>query len=113
MFSEQYYNFQKCTYSQVVKCNDRDCCGESRSDLKNVLPMSNGFLSPPFPLCRLNNGSLTIPSPEETKENDSFLDLPTRQAIGLKPAPKTGFPVPYDFYCPSLMNEIKGNYIIQ
>lgn len=72
--------------------------------------MSNGFLPPPFPVRRASNGQLVIPSPEETEEKDSFLDLFTRQAIGLKPSSTTGFPVPYDFYCPSVYKDIEGEF---
>lgn len=71
--------------------------------------MSNGFLPPPFPLRRTSSdGLLIIPSPEDTEEKDNFPDLFMRLAIGLKPVTATGLPVPYDYYCPSVRNEIQG-----
>ena len=48
------------------------------------------FSIAPFPDRRSNDGQLIITLPEETQEKDSFLDLFTGQAIGLKPVTITG-----------------------
>ncbi|KAJ8682384.1 hypothetical protein QAD02_018176 [Eretmocerus hayati] len=93
---------------QIAKCNDRDCCGDLRSSLKDILPLSDGFLPPPFPLRRKECGILGIPTPADTNPNDSVHDLSLRQSIGLRPCTTTGSPVPYDYYCPSIRDQITG-----
>lgn len=72
--------------------------------------MTNGFLPPPFPLCRATDGSLSIPDPNDTEKQNHFPDLFLRLAIGIKPVTATDVPVPYDFYCPSLRNDIIGKF---
>ena len=90
---------------------DRNCCGDWRSNLNDLLPLSNGFLPPPLPIRRTNDGVLVIPTPEDTQETDSFCDLFFRQSIGLKPTTATGLFLSYDFYCPSVRNEITGKRV--
>lgn len=70
--------------------------------------MSDGFLPPPFPLRRTDDGKLFIPDPDDIKEDDSFSDLFLRQSIGIKPVTAMGNNIPYDYYCPSVRYEIEG-----
>lgn len=35
-------------FLQIVKCVDKDCCRDWRSNIKDILPLSNGFLTPHF-----------------------------------------------------------------
>ncbi|KAJ8680486.1 hypothetical protein QAD02_016273 [Eretmocerus hayati] len=94
---------------QVVKCNDRDCCGDLGCSLKYILPQSDDVLPPPFLLRRSKDGILEIPTREDTNSNDSFCDLFLKQSIGLRPFTTTASPVSYDYYCPSVRNRITGH----
>ncbi|XP_051158573.1 uncharacterized protein LOC127279958 [Leptopilina boulardi] len=94
-------------FLQIVKCADRQCCGEWRSNIKDVLSVSDGFLPPPFPLRRTDEGKLFIPDLDDIKEDDSFPDLFLRQSIGIKPVTAMGINIPYDYYCPSVRYEIE------
>ncbi|XP_051156349.1 uncharacterized protein LOC127278594 [Leptopilina boulardi] len=94
-------------FLQIVKCIDRDCCGDWRSSLKDVLPLSNRFLPSPFPLHRTNLGTLEIPSPKDNNvTKHSFHDLCLNQAIAIKPVTANGFKVPHDYYCPSVRDQV-------
>ncbi|XP_014225558.1 uncharacterized protein LOC106651539 [Trichogramma pretiosum] len=59
-------------FLQIVKCDDRNCCSDFKSDINIIL--KDRFLSPPLLLKRQKDGRLTLADPTtDTKETFSFL----------------------------------------
>jgi len=91
---------------QVVKCEDFDCCGPMRSNLKSYLP--SGFLPPPLKFIR--NSAGIVPAPRGSAEDGKFIGLSKRMCLNkLDPEyifkETYHFPLPYDFHCPSLSDK--------
>lgn len=82
---------------QVIKCDDKSCCGETKSDIKMVL---SNFLPPPLSIKNTPKISYDI--------NGKFVSL----LLAIK-LPKTILTdwlvesdVPYDYCCPSMNGKI-------
>lgn len=90
-------------FLQISKCNNLQCCGEIRSNIRSLL--TGQFLSPPYPLHQTNEGSIIIPPPN-SEQPIKFAPLLVRLAV--KITPKHEYQqIPYDLYCPSVFREIK------
>lgn len=88
---------------QVVKCDDRQCCKELRSSLRDLLPQ--WFLKAPFPVLQTSRG-LKIPKPEE-HDGKTFAPFLLRQSLNISPQHDRFEDIPYDSYCPSLCSNPK------
>lgn len=94
---------------QITKCDNIECCGPTRSNIRSILPM--GFL-PPQKLCKQHEvtGMLTALKLDEKDEHAKF--LPLFQNLSLKvieSVDHTSFKeIPYDFYCPSVQSELSS-----
>ncbi|KAL4710004.1 hypothetical protein ACJJTC_015982 [Scirpophaga incertulas] len=88
-------------FLQIVKCTNKECCGDIRSDIRKILPQ--GFFPPPYPL--RSESSLIFPSPEDVKASDHFASLFVRQSLNMEVEAPFKI-VPYDFYCPSIQDAL-------
>lgn len=87
-------------FIQVVKCGDRDCCSEPRSDLFKFLKQ---FV--PAPLCITQNG-LQIKG--NSDEGNEFTSLFLRLSLSDSHLGQgTVREVPFDYCCPSVTDLIK------
>lgn len=64
---------------QVLKCDDRACCGHVRSSLRSILP--ERFMIPPYPILQSSSG-LCIPKPEE-HDGKTFATFLLRLSLGI------------------------------
>ncbi|KAF9422454.1 hypothetical protein HW555_001852, partial [Spodoptera exigua] len=86
---------------QVVKCDDRACCGDLRSSLRSILPAR--FVIPPYPILQSSSG-LCIPKPQE-HDGKTFATFLLRRSLGITPTHEGFNKLPYDLYCPSLQKD--------
>lgn len=89
-------------FLQVIKCGDGHCCNPPRSDLRKILP--KGFM--PAPLKLRCEPSLTYSVPDATHDVGKFIPLFVQLSLNMTvdtPFKET----PYDFYCPSVQNQLK------
>ncbi|XP_060806168.1 uncharacterized protein LOC132903036 [Amyelois transitella] len=86
---------------QVVKCDDRACCGDLRSSLRSILP--ERFVIPPYPILQSSSG-LYIPKPQE-HDGKTFATFLLRRSLGITPTHDGFNKLPYDLYCPSLQKD--------
>lgn len=86
-----------------MKCTDISCCSPQRSALRDALP--DGFLQPPCPLLQTPS-KLVIPSLQD-KESCKFAPLLVRLAAKVEPDLGNLKTMPYDFFCPSVHQEIE------
>ena len=91
---------------QIVKCNNKECCGEWRTSWNKFFP--DRFLPAPLTIVHNRSGPEVPSSSDALKSNCSF-NTSLWQHIALKKLiPYNDFPlVPYDLYCPSLQGQIK------
>lgn len=87
-------------FLQIVKCDDRNCCGPRRSSLWDLLP--DGFLPPPYPISQSSEG-LTVPN---VNTKNKFSSLLLRLSLKTKPACKNFKQIPYDYFCPSIKSNL-------
>ncbi|GBP40219.1 hypothetical protein EVAR_37620_1 [Eumeta japonica] len=90
-------------FLQIVKCDDRVCCGPLRSSLRSVLPVR--FLLPPYPISQTSSG-LCILKPQE-HDGKTFANFLLRRALLIAPTHEGFMRMPYDLYCPSLQKDRK------
>lgn len=83
----------------MVKCDNRDCCGLLRSALRTVT--RGCFLSPPYPILQVA-GEPIVPEPHE-HDGKSFASFLLRQCLTVYPKHEGYSQMPYDYYCPSLL----------
>ncbi|CAG5001392.1 unnamed protein product [Parnassius apollo] len=86
---------------QVVKCDDRACCGHMRSSLRSIL--SERFVIPPYPILQSSSG-LCILKPQE-HDGKTFATFLLRRSLGITPTHEGFKKLPYDLYCPSLQKD--------
>ncbi|XP_065172441.1 uncharacterized protein [Atheta coriaria] len=67
---------------QVLKCDDRACCGHVRSSLRSILP--ERFMIPPYPILQSSSG-LCIPKPEE-HDGKTFATFLLLLSLGISPS---------------------------
>lgn len=93
-------------YSQIVKCDNVDCCGELRSDLKMIL--KNGLLPPPVQFVHdAETGRLRRLKALENVQNAHF--LPLFQSIVVQSLnPTIDETLPYDFACPTIQGDVES-----
>lgn len=84
-----------------MKCSDEDCCGQSRSSLRNLLP--NGFLPPPIKLQQIQNGLMVS---QVNSDYGTYLNLFARLAVKLQPEAPDFQQIPYDWFCPSVHDKL-------
>ena len=85
-------------FLQISKCLDEDCCSKPRSKLRSILP--DGFLPPPLRL----TDSLEAASPASTE--GAFIPLFVQLAMKIDFPTERLTSVPYDFYCPSIQDQL-------
>ncbi|CAM4849169.1 unnamed protein product [Rotaria magnacalcarata] len=85
---------------QIVRCDDVMCCGEWRTNLKNVL--INGFLPPPVPYESNETGVNYV---DQKKNEGSYGGLLQRLSL-LLIAPMSTATMPFDYYCPSVIDKL-------
>ncbi|KAJ1522452.1 hypothetical protein ONE63_001642 [Megalurothrips usitatus] len=84
---------------QVAKCLDDRCCTPLRSKIRTILP--DGFLPPPL---LLSDGlEAAQPLSRDCHYAPLFVQLAAKIAF-----PTDQDPVPYDFYCPTIQNQLKS-----
>lgn len=82
---------------QIIKCEDRLCCKEFRSNIKQVL--KSGFLPPPLKVSQSFKSGI-FPTPVE--KPGKFLSLFVQLSIDIHPNAPGFINVPYDFYCKTM-----------
>lgn len=90
---------------QIVKCDDLKCCSAKRSNIK-ALNLENNFLPAPTPLNNSPTLKVDVSSPTAFYPSLYLLNnikLPERESQRTKCNE-----IPFDFYCPSLKNEIES-----
>ncbi|KAJ8687960.1 hypothetical protein QAD02_024398 [Eretmocerus hayati] len=98
-YAEHVRESQYCL--QIVKCYNRDCCGDWRSGLLQVL--KDRFLPPPIPV-KQSSSQLHIPAFDEN--NKEFCPLLLRLALNIQPHDERFSEAPYDLYCPSVQSQL-------
>ncbi|XP_050498755.1 uncharacterized protein LOC126879621 [Diabrotica virgifera virgifera] len=86
---------------QVVKCDDRACCGHMRSSIRTIL--SERFVIPPYPILQGSSG-LYIPKPED-HDGKTFAPFLLRRSLDIAPIYEDFGKLVYDQYCPSLQKD--------
>lgn len=86
-----------------MKCNNIECCGLLKSNLKEVLP--SGFFPAPC-LVTYKNGQLKPQPWNEKNENAKFLPLFQRLSIKLSISYEPFTEMPYDYYCPTVHEQL-------
>ena len=91
---------------QVVKCDDTDCCSPLRTNLKSYL--GGQFL--PAPVKYTKNSTGIVPASRGNDDSGKFIGLSHRLCLRkLDPQyhlqGKYRFPIPFDYYCPSLTDK--------
>uniref|UniRef100_UPI0035900373 uncharacterized protein isoform X2 n=1 Tax=Myxine glutinosa TaxID=7769 RepID=UPI0035900373 len=90
---------------QVVRCNDRTCCTEWRSNWNKVFPKR--FLPAPYPLQQTTCG-LRVSEPSDAVDCHMYTSISQRMAFHLKPASESEHDeVPFDFHCPSVQANLE------
>ncbi|KAK3907774.1 Cytochrome b6-f complex iron-sulfur subunit [Frankliniella fusca] len=84
---------------QIVKCPNRLCCDQLRSNLASVLPQR--FLPPPVKVAHNSDGLLTVSDPASAEGN--FPNLLAMTALNIPNKPSV-----YDFFCPSVQNDLEA-----
>lgn len=93
-------------FLQIVKCGDLKCCSKLRSGIGAVLP--TGFFPPPC-LIEQREDSVKAPIPCANPSKDAqFCSLFVRLALKI-PLPYEGRHLPYDLYCPSILQSVTLN----
>lgn len=87
-------------FLQIVKCDNRNCCKDWRSNYPLII--KNRFLPPPLLFHKSENG-IRLCEPTCTMDHaHSFQDLPTRLILtSLEPSCPKFRILPFDAYCPS------------
>ncbi|CAH0397156.1 unnamed protein product [Chilo suppressalis] len=86
---------------QILKCSNEDCCGQTRSSLRSLLP--NGFLPPPIKLQQTQNG---LRVSQVNSDDGTYLNLFARLAVKLQPEAADFQQIPYDWFCPSVHDKL-------
>jgi hypothetical protein len=91
---------------QIVKCNNRQCCKEWRSQYFKLFP--DRFVPPPLLMHKSEAGFALCSSSCNVAHGHSFQDLQTRILLE-KIVPRIEeFPImPFDYHCPSQQKELK------
>jgi hypothetical protein len=85
--------------TQIVKCEDRSCCKNWRTNYLNIV--KNRFIPGPVPYETTSRG---IEPVDRSKAGDNLKLYPSLCQRLLSPEPIPN--MPFDWYCPSLANEI-------
>lgn len=108
VFTEEWKAIHVCQTQyclQIVKCDNLSCCSPYCSSLRAILP--NRFLPPPVPVMQTRHG-LVAPEPDEVKNEDNahYGTLFSRIALAtvLPKMAKNYKLLPFDIYCPSLLD---------
>ena len=88
-------------FLQIVKCTNTKCCGTFKSSLLKILP--DRFLPPPIKIKQSSTG-LQIASQSDSEE---FIDIFIRRAININIVDKNFVKIPYDYFCPSVISQLK------
>ncbi|KAL7287658.1 hypothetical protein TKK_0018299 [Trichogramma kaykai] len=90
-------------FLQIVKCDDRSCCTDFRSDVR--LFLHDRFFPPPLLYKRHeNDGRLLIADPLKDAKNASFFTLFKRLSIKLNCNDPTFKNLPYDYHCSTVQD---------
>lgn len=90
-------------FTQIVKCNDRNCCTLPRSSYFKIFNNSQPFLPPPTPLEQADAG---ISASNGYKD---FASLFILKSLNMSEIWNKDFPIkPYDMYCPSIQSSLKS-----
>jgi hypothetical protein len=98
-YSRHVHQSQYCL--QIVKCNNEACCGPCRSNYNEIFPQR--FLPSPVPFCTTARG---ISYAQVGSNNGTFGSLYQRLALSHLTPPHNFISIPFDFYCPSLVEEL-------
>uniref|UniRef100_A0A8C4PZQ8 C2H2-type domain-containing protein n=1 Tax=Eptatretus burgeri TaxID=7764 RepID=A0A8C4PZQ8_EPTBU len=93
---------------QIVRCEDRRCCTDWRTNWNKIIPTR--FLPAPYPLQQSGNGVI-VPEPEVADNCNLFASLSQRLAFTvLEPSAALEHQeIPFDLYCPSVRSEVKSS----
>ncbi|KAF2894447.1 hypothetical protein ILUMI_11727, partial [Ignelater luminosus] len=97
----EVWNSMVIDHHEVVKCDDRTCCGNMQSFLRLVLP--ERFLPSPYSILQSSCG-LYIPKPED-HDRKTFASFLLQRSFGITSTHEGFEKMPYDLYCPSLKDE--------
>jgi hypothetical protein len=86
--------------TQIVRCDDRSCCKQWRTNYFNVF--KDRFIPGPVPYERTKNG---VESIDRSKAVDNLKAFPSLFQRLILPQPVVD--MPFDWYCPSLQKEIE------
>lgn len=94
-------------FTQIVKCNDRNCCSLPRSSYFQIFNDRQPFLPAPTPLEQTDAG---IAASNEYKDFASLFVLKSLNMNDIwNVSSKKDFTIkPYDMYCPSIQSSLKS-----
>lgn len=90
---------------QIAKCKSLECCGIRRSSVWSFLP--DGFLPPPVPIKQTSQGYTVV---DVKDEKAKFAPLLLQKSLKLGAKDDSWDHLPYDFYCPSVQNDLSKRY---
>lgn len=91
---------------QIVKCDDRKCCKEWRSQYLKIFPAR--FVPPPLLMHKSEAGFTLCSSSCKLDHRHSFQDLQTRILLEKIVPTIDEFPImPFDYHCPTQQKDLK------
>ena len=92
---------------QISKCGDVECCGELRSNIRNII--KDKFIPGPLLIKRSIDSGIQLADigDQPIKEKVVYTDLfQTMMLSHLKPVSYENVKLPYDLFCPSVQKKI-------